>query len=75
MPMTKHQTVLVKIEREHTISKETDYEFLFLLQNGLLLALKEQGRLNAMQYRHAVEKLKDQRCKMSSQLWNKRICR
>ena len=52
---------LQSIEGDHKITKETDYEFLYHLQNALLLALKEQGRLTATQYRYAEEKLKQQR--------------
>lgn len=40
---------------------DTDSSFLYHLQLGVLLALKERGTLNAMQYRHAEEKLKRQR--------------
>ena len=43
------------------ITKEFHYEFLFHLEGAILLALREQGRLNPMQYRHAEEKLKQQR--------------
>ncbi len=52
---------LQSIENNETITKETHYEFLYHLQSAMLLALREQGRLNAMQHRHAEEKLKQQR--------------
>ena len=52
---------LQSIENNEPITKETHYDFLYHLQCALLLALREQGRLNAMQYRHAEEKLKQQR--------------
>lgn len=35
--------------------------FLFHLQRGLLLALREQGRLNPMQLRHAEDTLRKHR--------------
>lgn len=59
--MAKRYATLRRVDNDHKISKDTDYEFLYQLQNSLLLALKEQGRLNAMQYRNAEEKLKRQR--------------
>ena len=49
---------LQKIEGSRRITQETDPAFLLELQRGLLLALKEQGRLNEMQYRAAAEGLK-----------------
>ncbi len=59
--MGKQFASLEHIENNRKITKETDYEFLHQLQTGLLLALKEQGRLTEMQYRHAKEKLDKQR--------------
>ena len=41
------------IENNRKITKKTDSEFLYDLQSGLLLALKERGRLDEMQFRHA----------------------
>lgn len=52
---------LQRIENNESITRETHYDFLYHLQNTMLLALREQGRLNAMQHRHAEEKLKQQR--------------
>ena len=52
---------LQHIDNNEAITKETNYEFLYHLQSAMLLALREQGRLNAMQHRHAEEKLKQQR--------------
>ena len=49
------------IENNEIITKETHYEFLCHLQSAMLLALREQGRLNALQYRRGEELLKDQR--------------
>ena len=51
---------LSRIENNQIIIKDTDSEFLYHLQQALLLALREQGRLNPMQYRHADERLKKQ---------------
>ncbi len=59
--MEKKFAKLQEIEHDRNITEETDYKFLYQLQNALLLALREQGRLNAMQHRHAEEKLKQQR--------------
>lgn len=55
--MAKQYASLVKIEHNRKITREQDEPFLYRLQSGLLLALKEQGRLNEMQYRHAQERL------------------
>lgn len=52
---------LQRIDHDRKLTKETDAPFLYQLQNALLLALKEQGRLSAMQYRYAEEGLKRQR--------------
>ena len=55
------QAVLRYVENDRRITEEQDAKFLYLLQNAVLLALKEAGRLNEMQYRYAEEKLKTQR--------------
>ena len=52
--------VLRSVENDRRITEEQDAEFLYLLQNAVLLALKEAGRLNEMQYRYAEEELKAQ---------------
>ena len=59
--MAKQFAVLQCIDNNEEITPENHYEFLYHLQNTLLLALREQGRLNAMQHRHAEEKLEKQR--------------
>lgn len=59
--MTKQFAKLQYIDNNKTITKESHYEFLYHIQSAMLLALREQGRLNAMQYRYAEEKLKQQR--------------
>ena len=57
----QERAVLRSVENDRRITEEQDAEFLYLLQNAILLALKEAGRLNEMQYRYAEEKLKTQR--------------
>lgn len=57
--MVKNAT-LIKIENERMIRKDTDFEFLYSLQCGMLLALKDQGRLNEIQFRNAEMKLRQQ---------------
>ena len=59
--MAKRFAELQRIDNDEVITKETHYEFLYHLQNAILLALREQGRLTAMQYRYAEEALKQQR--------------
>lgn len=54
------KATLLGIDHDHKITNETDQEFLYELQNALLLALKERGTLNEMQYRIAHQKLKSQ---------------
>jgi len=60
--MAKSFAKLQKIDNDRQITQEKDDQFLYRLQTSLLLALKEQGRLNEMQYRHAEERLNMQRC-------------
>lgn len=69
--MAKRYAQLQRIENDRSITKETDYEFLYTLQNALLLALKEQGRLTQMQYRHAEERLQAQRRERAKKLMEK----
>ncbi len=49
------------IFEDHKITKETDYPFLYTLESGLLLALKEMGQLSQTQYRAAEEQHAKQR--------------
>ena len=55
--MAKRFATLEKIENNRKITREIDELFLYRLQSGLLLALKEKGRLNEIQYRHAQYRL------------------
>lgn len=55
--MAKKYASLERIENDRQITRETDAPFLYRLQSGLLLALKEQGQLSEMQYRRAQERL------------------
>lgn len=59
--MVKKFAELQTIEHNEEITGDTHYEFLYHLKKALLLALRERGRINAMQYRHAEELLKRQR--------------
>ena len=56
----REQAVLIRIENDHRVTKETDNQFLFEYQRAVLLALKAKGVLNEMQYHYAEEKLTDQ---------------
>ena len=56
------------IEHDHKITWETDGQFLYRLQGGLLLALKEQGRLSEAQYRQAQDRLDRQHREWSTKL-------
>lgn len=52
---------LDRIEHNEPVTQENHYEFLYQLQQALLLALREQGRLSPMQLHHAEETLREQR--------------
>lgn len=69
--MKKQFSQLHHIERNETITKEDHYEFLHHLENALLLALREQGRLDLMQYRHADESLRQQRLDRAKRILEK----
>lgn len=55
------KAVLQTIENNREIIWDLDSEFLFEYQKAMLLALKELGTLDEMQYRYAEATLKDQR--------------
>ncbi len=55
------KAVLQTIENNREIVWDSDSEFLFEYQKVMLLALKELGTLDEMQYRYAEATLKDQR--------------
>lgn len=61
--MARKFAQLQQIHNDRRITQEDDYEFLYHLQNGLLLALRERGSLDTKQYRHAEEQLRHQRQK------------
>lgn len=52
--------VLQTIENDRKIVWDSDGEFLFEYQKAMLLALKELGTLDEMQYRYAEQVLKEQ---------------
>lgn len=58
--MSKQFAKLEQILQDHPITPETDAVFLFHLKKALLLALKEQRQLSAMQCRTACERLERQ---------------
>lgn len=53
--------VLQTIENNREIRWDSDSEFLFEYQKAMLLALKELGTLDEMQYRYAEQTLKTQK--------------
>lgn len=57
----ENTAVLQTIENEREIGRDLDREFLFAYQKAMLLALKEQGTLDEMQYRYAEQMLKTQK--------------
>ena len=54
----KKRATLLRIENDRPITYETDREFLFTFQCGILLALKEKGMLTDEQYREAENRLR-----------------
>ena len=52
---------LYRIDSNECITFEKNFDFLYHIQLSLLLALKDLGSLDKMQYRHAEERLKQQR--------------
>lgn len=58
--MVENRIVFLGISNDRPVTEDTDYEFLYQLKSGLLLALRESGTLDAAQYRQAAESLKQQ---------------
>lgn len=59
----KEIAVLKEIENDREVIWNSDCEFLFHYQKSMLLALKELGTLDDVQYRFAEMRLKEQcRC-------------
>ena len=56
--MKKKFSHLLMVDNNEVVTAKTHIEFLHHLEHALLLALKEQGRLNHEQYRTAESKLK-----------------
>ena len=54
-------TKFVRVDNDRTITRQTDSEFYFAFQRGVLLSLKEQGTLTEMQFKCAQDALKEQR--------------
>ena len=52
---------LIKVAENRSITRERDSDFFYELQLGVLLSLKDMGKLTQMQYRNAEEALKEQR--------------
>ena len=70
--MGKRFAVLTKIEDDHKVTAETDFQFIYHLQHVLLLALKERGTISTMQYRKADEALRKQRTEFTKRVYEKR---
>lgn len=52
---------LIKIDNNRPIDQDSDPDFIFLLVHALLLTLEEQGRLDPVQLRQALDKLRLQK--------------
>ena len=66
--MAKKFAVLHSIDNNREITMESDGPFLCQLEDALLLALKERGILNFIQYRFAKEELHRRRRKHCANL-------
>ena len=66
--MVKQFAKLQRIDNNEAITEEKYSEFVYHLQLALLLAFREKGQLNAMQYRYAEDQLKQQRRRRASQV-------
>ena len=73
--MEKQFAHLQHIINNEPITTDTHGEFLYHLQQAVLLALQEQGTLNAVQYRYAEENLKQQRRTRAKAILDKEIHR
>ena len=59
---------LKNIVGDQEVRKDTNYDSWYSLEQGLLLALKESGTLNTMQYCMAEEALREQRAERARRL-------
>ena len=73
--MERMLSKLQSIHHNEPITAENHYDFLYLLQSALLLAMRERERLNPMEYRYADEKLKEQRRNRARNILNSETCR
>lgn len=51
----------VRVNNDRPITRQSDPEFYFAFQLGVLLSLKEQGTLTETQFKYAQDALKEQR--------------
>lgn len=58
----KEQAILQRIEHDRKITWESDRQFLLEYQRLILLALRDGGILNEIQYQYAEQNLKQRRC-------------
>ena len=69
--MKKKFATIQRINWQETLTPENNEAFFDHLQNALLLALRERGRLDVMEYRCAEEKLRRQRIQRAKKLLEK----
>ena len=53
-------TTFVRVDNNRTVTRQTDPEFYFEFQRGVLLSLKERGMLTEMQLTYAEAALREQ---------------
>ena len=69
--MKKKFTAIQRVDWQETLTPENNEAFFDHLQRALLLALRERGRLDVMEYRCAEEKLRRQRIQRARKLLEK----
>ena len=69
--MKKKLAAIQRIDWQGTLTPENNEAFFDHLQRALLLALRERGRLDVMEYRYAEEKLRRQRIHRARKLLEK----
>ena len=66
--MAREFSQLIDIWENHEIRPDTDYEAYYHLEHGLLLALRESGTLNTVQYHLAEQGLRSQRAERTRRI-------
>lgn len=66
--MAREFPQLIDISENQEISPDMDYEAYYHLEHGLMLALRESGMLNTVQYHLAEQELRSQRAERTRRI-------